>query len=167
MHDGAAGSEDLSLLDRQESIPAVIFLVLLMYCLTSALWTICFGVLSPRATQLAFRASPPLTPPPPPHIHKEKLGEEVKTEEKQLVHGKERGKSLSPGHGIKDNGYNLRDSHTGFPRSPRVMRSPLGTEKACCEAPGFPGPENGVEDGQPDPHGPGSAFQCAGPFLSS
>lgn len=73
-----------------------------------------------------FPSQPPSNTSPPPHIHKEKLGEEVKTEEKQLVHGKERGKSLSPGHGIKDNGYTLRDSHTGFPRSPQGNEKSFG-----------------------------------------
>lgn len=81
---GPQAVRTFSLLDRQESIPAVILLVLLIYCLTSALWTTCFGFLSPRATLLAFRASPPLALCP----HKEKLGEEVKTEDKQLALGK-------------------------------------------------------------------------------
>ena len=46
---------------------------------------------------------------------------------------------MSLGHGIKDNGYTLRDGYTGFPRSPRVMRSPQGLRKLVVKHQGFQG----------------------------
>lgn len=74
----AADSVGLGLLDKQESVPALIFLVLIISCLALAYGLFVLDLLSPTAVLLAVKklSQPPSSP------SREKLWEELKTEQK-------------------------------------------------------------------------------------